>query len=153
VAALKRKGELAELAVAADLARQGHRVLFPFGEDCPYDLVIERAGRFERVQVKHTQARDGALEIRCRTQSLTGGRVRATTRYTAAHIEWLAAYEPLSRRCFYVPAAELGGGRDTLTLRIEPARNNQRAFVRLAANYEVLQEVGVEPAGIEPATS
>jgi PD-(D/E)XK endonuclease len=153
VADLKRKGDLAELAVAADLARQGHRVLFPYGEDCPYDLVIERAGRFERVQVKHTRRRGDVLEVRCRSQSLTNGRVRSTTRYTAHHIDWLAAYEPGSRQCFYIPASELGAGRNTLTLRLAAARNHQRAGVRMAANYVTLRAEEMEPAGIEPATS
>src|SRR4051794_40773017 len=138
MADLKRKGDLAELMVAADLARQGYRLAFPYGEDCPYDLVIERGGVFERVQVKHTTARAGVLEIRCRSQSLTGGRVRQVTRYTTAHIDWLAAFDPASGRCYYVPASELGDGRDTLTLRLAPARNNQRAGVRMAAAYTTL---------------
>jgi hypothetical protein len=135
VADLKRKGDLAELAVAADLVRQGHRVLFPFGEDARYDLVVERAGMFERVQVKHTTARDGVLEVNCRSQSLTNGRVRATTRYTARDIEWLAVYEPVNGGCFYVPASELGDGRDRISLRVAPPRNNQRVGIRMAAAY------------------
>ena len=34
IADLKRKGDVTELMVAADLARRGHRILFPYGEDC-----------------------------------------------------------------------------------------------------------------------
>jgi len=138
VADLKRKGDTAELAVAADLVRQGHRVLFPFGEDASYDLVVERSASFERVQMKHTSARDGALEVKCRSQSLTGGRVRATKRYTSEDIDWLAVYEPSGRRCFYIPASELGTGRNTLTLRLTPPRNNQRVGVRMATAYRTL---------------
>ena len=148
MADLKRKGDLAELMVAADLVRQGYRVAFPYGEDWDADLLVERGGRFERVQVKYTTARNGIVEIRSRSHSLTGGRVRRTKYYTAETIEWLAAYEPTTRQCLYVPAAELGEGRSTITLRLAPTRNNQRSGIRMAAGYLVM-----EPAGFEPAAS
>lgn len=136
MADLKRKGDFAELMVAADLARRGFRVLFPYGENCDYDLVFEREGRFERVQVKHVTPKDGVLEIKCRSHSLTNGKVRQTKHYTAEMIDWIAAVDPNSGQCYYVPAAELGNGMSTLTLRLSAARNNQTALVRLAANYE-----------------
>lgn len=140
MAGLKAKGDLAELMIAADLRRQGYRILFPYGEDSPYDLVIERDdGRFERVQVKHTTPRDGILEVRSRTLSLTSGRVLSTTRYTAREIDWLAAWNPVGGGCFYIPAAELGEGMSTFTLRLAPARNNQRRGVRMAGDYALLR--------------
>lgn len=134
----KRKGDLAELKVAADLVRQGHRVALPYGEDWEADLIVERAGHLERVQVKYTTARNGTVEIRAYSLSLTNGRVRQTKRYTAETIDWLAAYEPGTDRCFYVPAAELGTGVRTITLRLEPARNNQRRGIRMASEYRTL---------------
>ncbi len=122
--------------VAADLRRRGNRILFPYGEDCDYDLVAERPdGRFERVQVKYTESDGTVVTVRCRSHSLTNGRVRATKHYTSASIDWLAVYDATSARCYYVPAAELGEGRALLHLRIGPARNNQRTRVRLATDY------------------
>ena len=44
VAPTKQLGTWAELAIAADLARCGYSVLFPVGEDCNFDLAIEREG-------------------------------------------------------------------------------------------------------------
>ena len=149
VAPLKRKGDLAELMVAADLARQGYRVAFPYGEDWEADLLIDRGGRIERIQVKHTTPTGDILEIRARSHSLTNGKVRQTRHYTAETIEWLAAFNPRSGGCYYIPAAELGAGRFTITLRLGPTRNNQRIGVRMAADYAALPQV--EPAGFEPA--
>lgn len=102
------------------------------------DLIVERGDRLERVQVKHTARRGNVLEVRCRSLSLTAGRVRQVKRYTASEIDWLVAYDPSSGKCFYVPAAELGAGRDTLTLRLGPARNNQLRGVRMAQDYASL---------------
>jgi hypothetical protein len=75
------------------------------------------------------------VPVRCRSHSLTNGRVRATKHYTCASIEWIAAYDETSERCYYVPASELGDGRALLHLRLTAARNNQRARVRLATDY------------------
>ncbi len=136
MADLKRKGDLAELMVAADLRRRGHRILFPYGEDCDYDLVAERPdGRFERVQVKYTESDGCVVAVRCRSHSLTNGKVRATKHYTAASVDWLAVYDATTQRCYFVPAGDLGDGRALLHLRITDARNNQRARVRSAADY------------------
>ena len=51
---LKAKGDLAEMMVAVDLLRRGHKIAIPYGEDCDFDLVLIRSNRLERVQVKHT---------------------------------------------------------------------------------------------------
>jgi Holliday junction resolvase-like predicted endonuclease len=56
MAPLKQKGDLAEMLVAADLVRRGYKVALPFGEDWDYDLIVDRDGRLERVQVKYTES-------------------------------------------------------------------------------------------------
>lgn len=122
--------------VAADLRRRGNRILFPYGEDCDYDLVAERPdGRFERVQVKHAESDGSVVVVKCLSHSLTNGRVRATKRYTGTTIDWLAVYDATTARCYSVPASELGAGRALMHLRIQPARNNQRTRVRVATDY------------------
>jgi hypothetical protein len=73
MAPLKQKGDLAELMVAADLRRRGCKISIPFGGDCDYDLVVERHGRLERVQVKHATSDGVVVIVRCVSQSLTNG--------------------------------------------------------------------------------
>jgi hypothetical protein len=131
----KSKGDLAELAVAADLVRRGYRLAIPFGEDWDFDLIFSRGETLERVQVKYGQRGAGVLAVRCCSHSLTNGKVRRTKRYTAATIDWLAAYDPSNGRCYYVPASELGPGMNMLHLRVEPTRNGQEAGIRHAADY------------------
>ena len=137
MAPLKRKGDRAEIEVARDLVRRGFRIAIPYGEDWDFDLIFQRPGHdeLERVQVKHVTAKNGVLEVRCYSHSLTNGRVRRTKRYTAATIDWLAAFDPVSDRCYYIPAADLGDGRRGITLRLDPARNNQVAGTRSAEAY------------------
>ncbi|MDX6640573.1 MAG: hypothetical protein QOF12_1584 [Solirubrobacteraceae bacterium] len=135
MAPLKQKGDLAELAVALDLRRRGYRIAFPYGEDSDYDLVVDRHGRLERVQVKHTRSDGAIIEVRCRSHSLTNGRIRTIKRYTAATIDWLAVYDVTTVRCYYLPAALLGTGRAQLNLRLTPARNHQVRGVHMAVDF------------------
>jgi hypothetical protein len=139
MASTKRKGDLAELKVAGDLVAKGYQVAIPFGEDCDYDLIVEREGKLERVQVKYATANSGVIPVRCRSHSLTNGKIKRTKQYTPESIEWIAIYSPTDNRCYYVPSRELGpSGRCEISLRLSPPRNGQSAGVRYARDYEVL---------------
>jgi PD-(D/E)XK endonuclease len=131
----KSKGDLAELKVATDLVCRGYRVAFPYGEDWDYDLIVNREGALERVQVKYAKSDGARLLVGCRSNSLTNGKVRAIKYYTAETIDWIAAYDPTTDRCYYIAASELGGGMSELTLRLEPPRNCQVRHIRNATDY------------------
>jgi PD-(D/E)XK endonuclease len=135
----KAKGDLAELRVAADLRARGYRVAFPYGEDWDYDLILCREdGSLERVQVKYARSDGRVILVRARSHSLTNGKVRATKMYTSAMIDWLAVWDDSVDRCFYIPAAELGPGMSTISLRLAPCRNSQVRRVRVADRYATI---------------
>jgi hypothetical protein len=139
MAGLKTKGDTAELMVAADLAKRGYRIAFPYGEDTNWDLILERPdGRLERVQVKYTESRSNVVTVRCRSHSLTNGKIRQTKHYTAAMIEWLAVYDVNTDCCYYVPAALLGAGRSTISLRLAPALSGRKRGINWARDYLVI---------------
>src|SRR6266540_1068762 len=91
--------------IAADLIRRGYKIAIPYGEDWDFDLIVCRDERLERVQCKYTESNDAFIVVRCRSHSLTNGKVRAVKRYTAAIIDWLAVHDVTTERCYYVPAA------------------------------------------------
>jgi PD-(D/E)XK endonuclease len=132
---LKARGDLAELMVASDLLRRGHKIAIPYGEDCDFDLILIRGAQLERIQVKYTRSDGAVVNVRCRSHSLTNGKVRQVKQYTAETIDILAVYDATTDRCYYVPASELGSGRSTMLLRLKPARNGQRIGTRRAENY------------------
>jgi Holliday junction resolvase-like predicted endonuclease len=157
VAPLKKKGDLAELKVAADLSTRGCRLSIPFGEDHDYDLIADYQGRLHRVQVKYTESDGRVIIVRTRSHSLTSGRIRATKHYTARMVDWIAVYDRTTDRCYYIASWILGAeGLSDLRLRLVPARNGQSLRVRPAEDYldpDLSSDPSVEPAGIEPATS
>ena len=161
MAALKKKGDLAELKIAADLMERGYGIAVPWGEDCDFDLIAYRDNELHRVQVKHARSNKRVLAVKCTSHSLTNGRIRHTKKYTARTIDWLSVWDASTERCFHIPAGELGEGRSILHLRLTPSLNNQQRRIHLAEDYELFgPEAGVasgqlemEPAGFEPATS
>ena len=116
------------------------------------DLILIRGRACDRVQVKYARSDGRTLVVRCRTQSLTGGRVRRTTRYTADTIDLLAVYDATQDRCYHIPGSEIATGMSVMTLRLSPARNGQRAGTRDADAYRRLPSA-MEPDGFEPTTS
>jgi hypothetical protein len=135
MASLKTKGDLAELKVATDLLERGYRIAIPYGEDHDFDLILCRDHRLERVQVKYTESNGRVVYVRCRSASLTNGKVKRIKHYTARTIEWIAVYDKTTDRCYYMSADELGAGRDLLSLRLVPTGNNQRQGIRYADDY------------------
>lgn len=157
MASLKKKGDLAELRVAADLVARGCRLSLPYGEDHDYDLVADHEGRLHRVQVKYTKSDGRVIKVKCFSHSLTAGKVRSTKHYTATTVDWIAVYDVTTDRCYYVPSWILGAeGRSQLMLRLTPSRNGQSLRIRRAEDYldpDLSADPSMEPAGIEPAAS
>ena len=87
------------------------------------------------MQVKYSTSRNGVIPVQCYSRSLTNGKVMRTKHYTAHMIDWLAVYDPVTNRCFYLPASELGSGRSQLHLRLTPTLNGQKAGIRFAEDY------------------
>ena len=135
----KAKGDLAELKVATDLRRRGYKIAIPYGEDWDFDLILCRAnGALERVQVKYVRSDGRIIMVRPRSESLTNGKVRGIKYYTAATIVWLAFWDAIADRCYYVPAAELGAGMSSLSLRVAPTLNKQAHGIRFADDYTTI---------------
>ena len=131
MAETKRKGQIAELAVMAEAVARGYRVSIPYGEDAPYDLVVERNGQLERVQCKYVESDGRVIIVRC---LCTNNWV--DTRYTPATVDWIATYDHVSKRCFFVPSSMLGDdGRNRIHLRLVPSANNQTARVWWAQDF------------------
>ena len=50
-------------------------------------------------------------------------------------IDWLAVWDCVLDRCFYVPATELGKGMNNLHIALRTPLNNQNAGIRFAEMY------------------
>lgn len=129
-----QKGDVAELVVAADLAKRGYQVAFPFSTSSDWDLLLIRDKEFERIQVKSRALDDkGVLLVPNRVMSNTAGG-QSTRLYTADDVDWIAVYCPDVDDCFYIPIS-LVEGRETLYLRFEAPKNNQTKGINWAKDF------------------
>lgn len=102
------KGQVAELAVAFDLAnRYGYSISWPVPND-PFDLIATRYTEIKRVQVKTVKhrVRDGKAWL---VLDFTDG---GGKRYVAGTVDLFAAYEPRDGRILYLPFEDLNGARE-----------------------------------------
>lgn len=124
----KKKGDIAELAVATHCLKNGYQILFPYGEDTRYDFVIEREGLFKRVQVKYVTPKDGTLDVSCRSSNNW-----STRAYTADEIDIIAVYDSKSGIIYFIDVKIIG--KRSLKLRLSASKNNQSKSVRIAEDY------------------
>jgi PD-(D/E)XK endonuclease len=129
----KEKGAIGELVVAAHCAREGWHVLFPYGENCRYDLVIERNGIFKRIQVKYSTPKNGALRVNCRSSNNW-----SVLKYTAKQIDMYGVYDPSHHEVYFIPI-EIAEHKSVLNIRIEDPKNNQQNKVHLAKNFREIK--------------
>lgn len=129
------KGNVAELAIATEAASLGLSVLKPLTEHETYDLALDLGERIWRVQCKWAALKGKIIHVRvgrCRTSKR--GYVKTT--YQAGELDLLAAYCQELHKCYLLPA-EMVIGRYSIHLRTAPPRNNQRAAINLAEDYEL----------------
>jgi prevent-host-death family protein len=129
------KGNVAELAFAAEAARLGLTVLKPLTEHEPYDLVLGIGDRFLRVQCKWASKQGDVIYVRLKRSrhSPTKGYVVGT--YAKDEVDAFGIYCGELKRCYLVPIEGVEG-MQAISLRLTAARNNQRAALNWAADYE-----------------
>jgi PD-(D/E)XK endonuclease len=125
------RGNTSEAAVLNALVERDFAVLLPFGEGHPYDLVLHVAAHnFLRVQCKTARVLNGCLRFNSRSTDHGSG----PGSYVGL-ADLFGVYLPSSKSVYLVPVTDVP--RFEVFLRIEPARNNQRRRVRLAADYHI----------------
>jgi PD-(D/E)XK endonuclease len=129
------KGNVAELAIATEAARLGLSVLKPLTEHERYDLALDLGSRVLRVQCKWANCTGDVVQIRTgRSRTRRRGYIRST--YRADEIDALAAYCGDLDRCYLLPVSMVAG-KHMVHLRTSATRNNQKASVNFAAEYEL----------------
>lgn len=124
-------GDVTEATIVATLLKRGERVLRPVSPSSRYDLVIEREGRFLRVQCKTGRLRNGAITFRTCNGN---GSIKSKARRYDGEVDIFAVYCPDNDKCYLI-AAEHSTGMQ-MSLRADTARNNQQNGVRYARDFE-----------------
>jgi len=126
----KVKGNNAELEALTYFKKSGYSVALPFGDNDPYDLIIESpSGSVYRVQVRWVSWRKKVATLSLRATSQGRSRPLDFDR-----IDVFAAWD--GERLFIIPTDHLGGSRATFSLRYELPKNGQTKRIHLAEDYQ-----------------
>ncbi len=126
----KVKGNNAELEALAYFKRHGYSVALPFGDNDPYDLIIESPkAQVYRVQVRWVSWRNDVATLSLRATSQ--GRSRPLD---FSRIDVFVAWD--GKRVYIIPTSHLGASRATFSLRTTAPRNGQKKRVHLAHDYQ-----------------
>jgi len=133
MAETKRKGDIGEAMIMADVLKRGYKVALPVGEDWRYDLVVLRLGRLERVQCKYVESDGKVIQVPCRSANQ-----HSVHKYTEDELDWISVYDLTSDKCYYIPSTMLGvKGRATIHLRLTTPLSNQQKGILWASDYSV----------------
>lgn len=130
VAITKIKGDLGQAMVMADALKRGYKVALPLGEDWRYDLIILKDSKLLRVQCKYVESTNGVVKVRCETHD-----GRNYYRYKQEDLDYIAVYDKVTDKCYYVNCKYLGKGRGSLSLRIQKTRNGQKKKILNAKDF------------------
>lgn len=129
------KGNVAELAIAKEAAMLGLSVFAPMTEHGRYDLIIGVKDRLLRVQCKWASCQGDVIYVRVKSARHSPTRGYIVTTYDRTEIDAVAVYCGELDRCYLLPV-HLIEGCGVITLRLKPTRNNQRAALNWASEYE-----------------
>lgn len=124
------KGTIGELMIMTDILMRGYDVALPYTEGSRYDLIVERNGKFERIQCKYTTSNGELLEVRCYSQTPL-----KRSPYTKKDIDWIAVYDKTTNCCYYVPSKMFKDGRRGIYLRLTPTINKQEKDIHWAKDF------------------
>jgi len=126
----KTKGDLGQAMVMADALKRGYKIALPLGEDWRYDLIIEKERQLLRVQCKYVESTKGVIKVRCETHD-----GRSYYKYKSDDLDYIAVYDKVTEKCYYISNFFLENGRASLNLRINEAKNNQKKKILYAKDF------------------
>jgi PD-(D/E)XK endonuclease len=129
-----QKGSIAEASIAAAAIRLGIDVYKPLSDGTRCDLIFDIGGQLARIQCKWAARHGDTLIVRCyRNRRTRDGLLRQY--YTAEEVDAFAAYSFDVDRAYFLPFDRFSRHRQ-IQLRLAPSRNNQRAGINWANDYE-----------------
>lgn len=128
----KRIGNISEAKALSTFVSKGWVVLLPFGDNEPYDLVIDRGLGFEKVQVKTARKTDnGCVTFNAYSQPGRASDYRTTSYHGKADL--FAVYSPDYDKVYLIPVSEVGS-QPFLRVLMESKKHPN---IRYAKDYEI----------------
>ncbi len=134
----KNIGNKAEIAIISEFIKNDIAVSVPFGQNEPYDLVINTNKGFKSVQIKHGTYRNGCIVADIRHR-IGFSKIKYST-YTGI-VDYIAVYCSQLDSCYLLDINECND-KTFLQLRIDSPKNNSCiSTIIWAKDYEMSKKV------------
>jgi hypothetical protein len=120
--------------VIREAVKHGIEVYRPLVEGGRCDLILGFGAALVRVQCKWAVRRGDVVSAHLQSSHRITGGGHLRRAYTAEDVDVIAAYCAELDQCYFLPIT-LVAGQFHIHLRLAPARNNQRARLKWAAQY------------------
>jgi hypothetical protein len=125
----KTKGTQAEIECLRFFVNDGFQVSIPFGENAPYDMLVESpTNLIYRVQVRYATRKNGVVKVSLRAVSKSYSRP-----LDFSSIDTFAVFD--GQDVYGIPVQLAQEYKAVIQLRVEPTKNNQMKGVISAENY------------------
>ena len=129
------KGRIAELIAIAKYISLGYNVLEPVNKDGIYDIVIEKAGIFKKVQIK--TVRDLGDKYVVGFRSISHNRKGNTIKcYTSSEIDLFVGVDIYNNKVFQIPFSEANKSQMYLRKELTDKESNQYGY-KYTKDYEI----------------
>ncbi len=133
----KKIGDRSVAKVLAALLDIGEwEVSIPWGDNCRYDLVIDKYDHLARVQVKTGKLRKGAVVFPTQSKFTHKGVTYAKT-YTSQEIDFFGVYCAETETCYLVPVSFCQDNKRQCSLRVAKPKNNQEKNILWASDFDL----------------
>lgn len=129
----KERGETTEAIVLAELKKRGYNVAKPFGENTPYDLIVDDDGELKKAQVKTAWEDDGRVKFNC--ISTRSNYRESTAEDYEGKIDSFIVYAPCLESLFEVPIED--ANKSSMALRYTETGNGQSANINWVDDYRI----------------
>jgi len=123
------KGMLGELEFTAHFLRKGYTVLTPVNPNSSYDLVIEKDGLFQRIQIKYCTPRNGIMRVELDRP------MRKTLPYKDREVDAMGVYDAVNGKFYLIPVESLTN-KTEFWLRTEKPKNSQIRNINSAEKFK-----------------
>lgn len=134
----KQIGEISEAFIIAELLKKGYSVSKPFGDNQKYDLIIDDGKNLLRGQCKTATLDDTVLQCPItRTKNIWKKGERHRQPYSKNEVDVFLFYNLKLNKVYWVPFEVVENKNASISLRLEPPKNNQTKGIFLAKEFEI----------------
>ena len=131
----KDVGDITEAYITAKCLEMGWDVLKPYGDNKPYDLVIDKGNGFKKVQIKSCTKHNGCIVMWLQRVRFNSGK-KIKSNYKENELDYFATWDQETNVCYLING-DCGYDKPQLKLRIDKPKNNQVKGINWAKDFEI----------------